>query len=226
MGRPINNKNFGNGAGKLAIKFYDGSAVVEGKIVSQIGSRKFKVTKADGSGGKIVRLATTASELTALTAGTGADSALRPDLGTIEVAIFGGATENVKSLMSKRLVTLQGTSVKFALGVAGAATGDGTIGAVADAALSVANAIPDTVGTVAAAFSYVVPANTFAGGNLPLTYSMSKAGTGSSVFVFDAATRTVSKPATSGTAGTTTITITATDADGSVLTDAFDIVVS
>jgi hypothetical protein len=216
MGRPINKKNFGNGAGKLAIKFYDGSAVVIGKIVSQIGSRKFKVTKADGTGGKIVRLAQTASELTALTAGTGGDAALRPDLGTIEVVIFnGGATENVKAITTFKVSTIQGTTVKFALGVSGAANGDGTIAAVAQIALTVGTVIPGQVGTVAGAFSYQIPANAFTGGNLPLTYSIAtQAG-----FVISS-DGLLTKAAGASTVGAKAITVTVTDADGTTATAA------
>lgn len=221
MGRPINNKHFGAGAGKYAVKFYDGSSVVTGLIAKQVGSKKFKVTKSDGTGAKICRLCQTTTEVTALTAGTGPDAALRAQLCTIEATPFGGGVENVKSITAFRLVTVQGTKIKHKL-AQGATTGFAVPAAVAQIAITVANAIPDGVGTVAGAYSYVIPANTFAGGNGTLTYSMTPV-TG---FSFNATTRTVSKAAGASSVGAKNITITVTDADGTTQSDTYAVTLS
>ena len=220
---PINNKNFGAGAGKLNVKFYDGSAVVTGILVKQMGTTKYRVTKADGSDGKIVRLAQTTDELTALTAGTGPDAALRADLATIEVAVFGGATENVKKLMANKATTIQGSTVTYVRGVAASAAGQGTLTVVANSAPTVANPIPDQTGTVAALFTYVIPANTFADVNGDtLTLSM----TPEPGFAFNATTRVVSKGAGLSTVGAKAITITATDTSGATVSDTFNVTLS
>lgn len=220
---PINNKNFGAGAGKLNVKFYDGSTVVTGIIVKQMGSTKYRVTKADGTGGKIVRLAQTTDELTALTAGTGPAAALRAQLATIEVAIYGGATENVKKLTANHAITLQGSKVTYKRGVAATVAGQGDLTVVVNSAPTVANPIPDQTGTVAALFTYQIPANTFADINGDaLTLSMA-AVTG---FAFNPTTRVVSKGAGLSSVGAHTITITATDINGGTVSDSFDVTLS
>lgn len=220
---PINNKNFGAGAGKLNIKFYDGSSVVTGIVVKQLGTTKYSVTKANGTGGKIVRLAQSTDELTALTAGTGPAASLRADLGTIEVAIYGGGTENAKKVMMNTVTTLQGTTVTYVRGTAATAAGQGTIAAVVNSAPTVANAIPDQTGTVAGLFTYVIPANTFADINGDtLTLAMTPV-TG---FAFNPTTRVVSKGAGLSTVGAKTITITATDGNGGSVSDSFDVTLS
>lgn len=217
---PINKISFGAGVAKLAIKFYDGSSVVTGYVVKQVGSTKFSVSNMSGSVTKIVRLARTTSELTALSAGTGDDAALRADLGTIEIAVFGGSTENVLQLFSKRAATVQGSSVTYTLGTAGDAAGEGTIGAIANSAPTVANAIPDQVGTVAAAFSYVIPENTFAdvnGQTLTLSATTSGAAALSTIgFAFDPVTNTLTKAAATSTVGAKTIIVTASDGTATV----------
>lgn len=123
--RPINKRNFGNAG--IAVKFYDGSAVVSGYVVKQTGWKKFRVAKADGSGQKVCRLAQTVNELTALTAGTGPDAAKRALLCTMEVAVFGGATENIKNIYSAKVHTIQESKVRYQKGVTADATGEGTV---------------------------------------------------------------------------------------------------
>lgn len=219
--RPINNKHFGVNNTRLGVKFYDGATVVAGYIVKQLGTHKFRVRKKDGTGEKDCVLAQTASELTALTAGTGADAAKRASLCTIEVTPFGGTTENVRHIQAFKVHTIQGSTLTWKLGVAAAAAGKGTM-ALVNVAPTVANAIPDQVGTVAAAFSYVIPANTFADVNQDTLVLSMGAVAG---FAFDASTRTVSKAAAAGSVGAHNITITATDGDQSV-SDTFTVTLS
>lgn len=224
---PINNKNFGPGAGKLSVKFYDGSAVVTGYIVKQMGTATFRVAKADGSGMKVCRLAKTTSEITALTAGTGDDSAKRDNLCTVEIAAFGGATENVRSIQMNSVVTVQGS--KLAWGETADAAGEGDIGGVANAAPTVANAIPDQAFTVVAGWSFTFAANTFADTNMDaLTYTatLSTDAALPAEIVFVGATRTFTVAANSGLAAATySLKVTASDGTASV-SDTFDVVVS
>lgn len=223
---PINNKNFGAKAGKLAVKFYDGSSVKTGWILAQVGSSRYKVT--DGTTTKIVTLAQSTTQVTALTAGTGPDASMRASLGTIEITPHGGSLENVKKLTQAQAVTVQGSFVTWKLGVASAAAGQGTIPTVANATPTVANAIPNQVATVAGAFSYTFPANTFADLNADtLTYTATLANDAAlpAWLVFTAATRTFTKAAAAGSAGTVSVKVTASDGTASV-SDTFDIVVS
>ena len=86
---------------------------------------------------------------------------------------------------------------------------------MANAAPTVANLIPDQTGTVAGAFSYVIPANTFADLNsdtLTYTATTTAAAALSTIgFAFNATTRTVSKAAGASSIGAKTIIVTASD---------------
>jgi hypothetical protein len=224
---PINNTNFGAKAGKLAVKFYDGSSVKTGWVLAQVGTSRYKVT--DGTTTQIVTLAQTTTQVTALTAGTGPDAALRATLGTIEITPHGGSLENVKKLTSAQAVTVQGSFITWKLGVASDAAGKGTIAVVANATPTVANAIPDQVATVADAFSYVIPANTFADLNGDtLTYTATVVG-GAALstigFAFNGTTRTLTKAADASTVGSKAIRVTASDGTASIFDD-FNVVVS
>lgn len=214
MGRPINKKHFGPGAGKYAIKFYDGSSVVTGTIVKQVGSKKFKVQKSDGTGAKICTLAQDANQLALLISGTAHAGFSRANLCTIEATPFGGGVENVKSISTFRLVTIQGTKIKHKLGQA-ATTGFAVPAPVAQIALAVGSVIPPQVGTVAAAFSYQIPAAAFTGGNVPLTYSIA-AVAGFAI----SSTGLLTKAAGASSVGAKNITVTVTDADGTTATAA------
>lgn len=195
--------------------------------MAQVGTTRYKVT--DGTTTKIVTLAQSTTQVTALTAGTGPDAALRPTLGTIEITPHGGSVENVKKLTSAQAITVQGSFITWKLGVASNAAGKGTIAVVANAAPTVANPIPDQVATVAGAFSYVIPANTFADLNEDtLTYTATLVGgaaLSTVAFAFDATTRTVSKAAGASTVGTKAIRVTASDGTASIFDD-FNVVVS
>jgi len=223
---PIHSRNFGPLPGKIAVKFYNGSTVVTGWIVKQLGMTKYNVS--NGTVSKTVRLAQTTSELTALTAGTGADSAKRAELCTIEIAKFGGSTENCKKIVGHRATTIQGSVLTFKRGTTATVAGTGTLTVVANSAPTVANAIPNQTATVAAAWSYTFPANTFAdvnGQTLTYTATLSPSGALPTGITFAAATRKFSKAAAAGAAGTYTIRVTASDGTATV-SDDFDITIS
>jgi len=224
---PINNKNFGATAGRLAVKFYDGSSVKTGWVLAQVGTARYKVT--DGTTTKIITLAQTTDQVTALTAGTGPEAANRATLGTIEITPHGGSVENVKKLTGAQAFTVQGSFVTWKLGVASDAAGKGTVAIVSNAAPTVANAIPDQTGTVAGAFSYVIPANTFADLNADtLTLSATTSGPAalSTIgFAFNSTTNTLTKAAGASTVGAKTIIVTATDGTLTV-SDTFTVTLS
>lgn len=223
---PINNKNFGAKSGRLAVKFYDGSSVKTGWVLAQVGTSRYKVT--NGTTTKIVNLAQTASELTALTAGTGDDASKRATLCTIEITPFGGSVENVKKLTHAQAFTVQESFVTWKLGVSATKAGQGTVAIVANSAPTVANAIPDQAATVVDEFTFTFAADTFADLNADtLTYTATKGDDDPlpDWLEFDAATRTFTKEAETGDAGTLTVKVTASDGTASV-SDSFDIVVS
>jgi len=58
---PINSRNFGSGSGKMLVRFDDGNSVVDGYIVKQLGTDRFRVT--DGSTTVDCRLAQTSLEV-------------------------------------------------------------------------------------------------------------------------------------------------------------------
>ncbi len=217
---PINSRNFGAKAGKLAVKFNDGSSVVTGWIVAQVGTKRYKVTNGTTTG--IRTLAQTSDELTALATGPN-------NLCTIEIVNYNGSvTEHVQKLTRRHAITVEGNLLQFARGVAAAANGFGTVAVVANATPTVANVIPDQVATVAALFTYTFPANTFADLNGDtLTYTATK-GDNSALpvwLVFDGPTRTFTKAATAGVTGTVAVKVIANDGTATV-TDTFNLVVS
>ena len=69
MGRPINKRFFGTptaSGNEIKVNFHDGSAVVEGHIVKQLGSKKFRV-RATEDGGSYDRTLVTGKLPAALT---------------------------------------------------------------------------------------------------------------------------------------------------------------
>lgn len=64
---PINKKHFGPEDGKIAVRFHDGSTVVDGHIVKQLGTHKFRVS--DGTTTVDAVLAPDASVAASLTSG-------------------------------------------------------------------------------------------------------------------------------------------------------------
>ncbi len=87
---------------------------------------------------------------------------------------------------------------------------------------TVANAIPDQNATEDTSFTFQFPTNTFADGNGDtLTYTSNASGWLS----FDALNRTFSGTPLNADVGTTTITVTADDSNGGIISDSFNIVI-
>lgn len=61
--KPISKKHFGNNYGSLAVSFHNGTSVVDGYVVRQIGTIRYEVS--DGTTNKICELAQTDAPLTA-----------------------------------------------------------------------------------------------------------------------------------------------------------------
>ena len=94
----------------------------------------------------------------------------------------------------------------------------------ANDAPTVANAIADQNATEDSAFSFVVPANTFADVDVGDTLIYSASGA-PAWLTFNAATRTFSGTPANADVGSVTITVTADDGHGGTASDSFDIVV-
>ena len=94
MGRPLNKKLFGPptaGGNELKCDFYDGvSAVVEGYIVKQLGSKKFRVAAIGTPGTTYDRFLTTGKLATALTGTEMAITMLMDDSETYQVSKITG----------------------------------------------------------------------------------------------------------------------------------------
>lgn len=78
MGRPLSSAFFGSADGKIAIQFHDGSSVVTGYIVRQMGSTRYEVTQ-DGNTMFIVELAQTTAEAEDLVEGMATITATTAD---------------------------------------------------------------------------------------------------------------------------------------------------
>lgn len=100
MGRPINPRYFGLGEGKISVMFHNGTDVVAGYVVKQLGTRTFLVS--DGTNQKTCVLARTTGEATALTG----------NLCTIEIETSGG-TKYVDRLYMTKAVTTEGISFNW-----------------------------------------------------------------------------------------------------------------
>lgn len=96
---PISSKFFGNTANSIGVDFHNGTSVVGGYIVKQLGSRKFKVTH-DGSTMYDRKLAQVNNP---------------PQAGEMTIAVFpfangvvSGTAEHVKNITSVRVDTIEG----------------------------------------------------------------------------------------------------------------------
>ena len=70
MGRPINKRFFGEptaGGNEIKVDFHNGTAVVEGSIIKQLGSKKFRVQEIGASDTEYDRFPTTGKLASALT---------------------------------------------------------------------------------------------------------------------------------------------------------------
>lgn len=127
MGRPLNNKNFGNAIGKIAVSYHNGTDVSTGYIIKQLGSKKFLI---GGFAGAKAATGAAAQYVCVLKQTAGAPAAGEC---IITCTPHGGALTNVKSLSTFRALLVGDTSVKYKLGVASAVAGEGTLTALAAA---------------------------------------------------------------------------------------------
>lgn len=103
---PLNNKNFGSDAGKMAVKFFDGNATVTGYVVKQTGTKRF-VCAANTANSFVATLAESPAVAAALTAG----------FCTIEATPFGANTvEHVCAIQANLITTAEGNQYTWTLG--------------------------------------------------------------------------------------------------------------
>jgi hypothetical protein len=102
MGRPLNKRYFGtptDGGNEIKVQFYDGSASVNGWIVKQLGSKKFRVT--DGTTTKDCFLVDKAS------------AALGADEMTITVKDDGGTARQVTKIAGRKVTLDTGATIAW-----------------------------------------------------------------------------------------------------------------
>jgi len=121
MGRPLNKRLFGvEGTGPTAagteikVNFHNGSAVKEGYIVKQRGTKRFVVEEI-GTGGTFTCTLTTGKLPAALTSGEMSISVQGSDSETYTVSKIAGRKVTVSAPSSTGSNALDGTSLKYAL---------------------------------------------------------------------------------------------------------------
>ena len=128
MGRPLNKRLFGvagtgptAGSTEIKVNFHNGSAVKEGFIVKQLGSKKFRVEEI-GTAGEFTCTLATGKLPAALVAGEMSISVQGSDSETYGVSKITGRKVTLASPSATGSNALAGTSLKFAL-TGSAATG-------------------------------------------------------------------------------------------------------
>ena len=117
MGRPLNKRLFGTptaGGNEIKVNFHNGSAVKEGYIVKQLGSKKFRVEEIETPGTFDCTLAT-GKLPAALSAGEMSISVQGADSETYGVAKITGRKVVLASPSATGSNALAGTSLKYAL---------------------------------------------------------------------------------------------------------------
>jgi hypothetical protein len=106
--KPISNVNFGNVAGKIKMSYHNGTTVVDGYIVKQIGTGRFVCAPlANSTTQSTVVLASSTPAATTLTAG----------LGTIKGSEFGSnAVQHVSVIRGATCVTTEGHTYSWNIG--------------------------------------------------------------------------------------------------------------
>lgn len=100
MGRPLNKRNFGADSGNdIKVQFHNGTSSVNGYIVKQVGSKKFRV-RAYGVGTTIYTCRLVDKASAALAAGE----------MSISVKTDAGVTEQITKITARK-VTVNGVSV-------------------------------------------------------------------------------------------------------------------
>jgi len=93
MGRPLNKRYFGEptaGGNEIKVDFHNGTAVVEGHIVRQKGSKKFVVAEIGASDTEYTCTLTTGKLMSALVAGEMGITMLMDDSETYQVSKISG----------------------------------------------------------------------------------------------------------------------------------------
>ena len=121
MGRPLNKRNFGvagvgptAGGSEIKVNFHNGTAVKEGYIVKQKGSKRF-VCEEIGTGGEFTCTLKTGILPAALSAGEMSISVQGNDAETYGVSKITGRKVTVASPSATGSNALAGTSLQFAL---------------------------------------------------------------------------------------------------------------
>ena len=117
MGRPLNKRNFGtptSGGSEIKVNFHNGTAVKEGYIVKQKGSKKF-VCEEIGTSGEFTCTLATGKLPAALVAGEMSISVQGSDSETYGVSKITGRKVTVAQPSATGSNALDGTSLKFAL---------------------------------------------------------------------------------------------------------------
>ncbi|MGY8864270.1 MAG: hypothetical protein ACKVJK_01440 [Methylophagaceae bacterium] len=116
MGRPLNKKFFGPataGGNEIKVNFYNGAAVVEGYIVKQIGSKKFRVAAIGTPGESYIRVLTT-GKLPATLTGTEMCISVKGDDGeTYGVSKIAGRKVTLAQPSATGANALDGTSISW-----------------------------------------------------------------------------------------------------------------
>ena len=128
MGRPLNKRNFttaaaGATAGKNEIKvsFHNGTAVVEGTIIKQKGSKKFVVAETGAADTEFTCTLKTGVLPAALTAGQMSIMVLGNDSETYTVSKITGRKVTVVAPSATGTNALAGTSLAYQMGAAASA---------------------------------------------------------------------------------------------------------
>jgi len=116
MGRPLNKRFFGPataGGNEIKVDFYNGSAVVEGYIVKQLGSKKFRVA-AIGTPATTYDRTLTTGKLPATLTGTEMAISVKGDDGeTYGVAKISGRKATLTAPNATGANALDGTSISW-----------------------------------------------------------------------------------------------------------------
>jgi hypothetical protein len=128
MGRPLNKRNFttaaaGATAGKNEIKvsFHNGTAVVEGTIIKQKGSKRFVVAETGAADTEFTCTLKTGVLPAALTAGQMSIMVLGNDAETYTVSKITGRKVTVVAPSATGTNALAGTSLAYQMGAAASA---------------------------------------------------------------------------------------------------------
>ena len=116
MGRPLNKKFFGEptaGGNEIKVDFHNGTAVVEGSIIKQLGSKKFRVQEIGASDTEYDRFLTTGKLASALTGTEMAITVKGSDSETYQVSKIAGRKATIIAPDGTGSNALDGTSVAW-----------------------------------------------------------------------------------------------------------------